>query len=46
MTSPNPSTDSVAAELNELLCRGDALPTLDTRSADEICGYDENGMPT
>jgi len=23
----------------------DALPTLDTRSEDEILGYDENGLP-
>ena len=23
-----------------------ALPVLDTRSADEILGYDENGLPT
>jgi hypothetical protein len=45
MTSPNPSTDDLAAELNELFCRVDALPTLDTRSADEILGYDDDGVP-
>ncbi len=28
-----------------LLRRVDALPVLDQRSADEIIGYDENGVP-
>jgi hypothetical protein len=46
MTTPNPSPDSLAAELDELLRRVDALPTLDTRSADEIVGYDDHGTPT
>ncbi|GJG85570.1 antitoxin [Gemmatimonadetes bacterium T265] len=34
------------AILVEIARRMDALPVLDTRSADEIIGYDENGLPT
>ena len=34
-----------AAQIEDLLRRVDALPTLDTRSAEEILGYDEHGMP-
>jgi antitoxin VapB len=33
------------AKLLEILNRVDALPTIDHRSADEILGYDENGIP-
>jgi antitoxin VapB len=33
------------AKLLEILHRVDALPTIDHRSADEILGYDENGIP-
>ena len=36
----------VAAKLMELGRRFSALPDNDTRSADEILGYDENGLPT
>jgi antitoxin VapB len=32
-------------QVEELLRRVDALPTLDSRSADEILGYDEHGTP-
>ncbi len=32
--------------LEDILQRVDALPTLDTRPADEILGYDEQGMPS
>jgi antitoxin VapB len=32
-------------KLEDILWRVDRLPTLDTRPADEILGYDENGMP-
>jgi antitoxin VapB len=32
-------------EVEDLLRRVDALPTLDTRSPDEIINYDENGLP-
>jgi antitoxin VapB len=36
---------SLPGQLEELLRRVDELPTLDTRTADEILGYDEHGMP-
>ena len=32
-------------QIEDLLRRVDALPTLDPRSPDEILGYDEHGMP-
>ncbi len=32
--------------LYEILDRIDRMPRLDDRSADEILGYDENGLPT
>jgi antitoxin VapB len=32
-------------QIGDLLRRVDALPTLDSRSAEEILGYDEHGMP-
>jgi len=35
----------LAGQLEDLLRRVDALPTLDSRSEDEILGYDEHGMP-
>jgi antitoxin VapB len=35
----------VTEKLNEILRRVDALPTLDTRSEDDILGYDEHGVP-
>jgi len=34
------------AKIHALLARVDALPRLDDRTADEIIGYDENGLPT
>ncbi len=36
---------SLADELDEIAHRCAALPVLDARSADEIIGYDENGVP-
>jgi antitoxin VapB len=36
---------SLAEELNEIALRCAALPDLDTRSPDEIIGYDEHGLP-
>jgi antitoxin VapB len=35
----------VQTQLEDLLRRVDELPTIDTRTADEILGYDENGLP-
>jgi antitoxin VapB len=37
---------SVADALDEIAKHCAALPTLDTRSPDEILGYDEQGLPT
>ena len=33
-------------KLYEILTRVDALPRLDTRSEDEILGYEESGIPS
>ena len=35
----------LADELDEIAVHCSALPVLDRRSADEIIGYDENGLP-
>jgi antitoxin VapB len=35
----------MAEKLEDILRRMDALPALDGRTADEILGYDEHGMP-
>ena len=35
----------LAGQVEDLLRRVDALPALDSRSEDEILGYDEHGMP-
>ena len=32
-------------QIEDILRRVDAMPTLDTRTPDEILGYDEHGMP-
>jgi len=32
-------------KLEDILRRVDTLPTLDTRSEDEILGYDDHGIP-
>jgi antitoxin VapB len=39
-----PAVDRAA--IDALLARFDALPVLDTRSDDEILGYDESGLPS
>lgn len=36
---------NLANQLREILRRVDRLPVLDSRSPDEIIGYDENGLP-
>ena len=38
------SGKALADELNKIALRCAALPDLDTRSADEIIGYDKNGI--
>ena len=35
----------LASQLDEILRRVDQLPVLDSRSPEEILGYDENGLP-
>jgi len=35
----------VVSQLEDVLRRVDALPTLDSRPEDEILGYDEHGAP-
>ena len=35
----------LSQQIGDILRRVDALPTLDSRSEDEILGYDANGMP-
>lgn len=35
----------VAGQVEDLLRRVDALPTIDSRPEDEILGYDAHGMP-
>jgi antitoxin VapB len=35
----------LAGQIDDLLRRVDALPTLDSRAPDEILGYDEHGLP-
>lgn len=37
--------DVVVEQLEEVLRRVDQLPVLDSRSPDEIVGYDEHGLP-
>lgn len=41
----DPTTRQLIDDLNEIALRCAALPDLDTRSPDEIIGYDENGLP-
>jgi antitoxin VapB len=35
----------LTGQIEDLLRRVDALPTLDSRPEDEILGYDEDGIP-
>ena len=37
---------TLADELNEIALRCASLPVLDERTADEILGYDNNGLPS
>ena len=39
------SSRVLAQQIQDLLRRVDALPTLDDRPAEEILGYDEHGLP-
>jgi antitoxin VapB len=42
---PMPSADDLFQQLMAIVSRVDALPVLDSRSADEIIGYDKDGLP-
>jgi antitoxin VapB len=37
---------ALAAQIDDILQRVDAMPDLDARTPDEIIGYDENGLPS
>ena len=50
-SEPNPGYTPLEGEalvkrLTEIAVHCASLPDFDTRSADEILGYDENGLPT
>ncbi len=38
-------TQVLTSQLDDILRRVDAMPTLDTRPEDEILGYDDDGLP-
>jgi len=40
-----PGDRDLVAELNEIALRCAALPVVDSRSDEEILGYDEHGLP-
>ena len=41
----NRRSHALAAQLDEILRRVDEMSDLDSRTPDEIIGYDENGLP-
>jgi antitoxin VapB len=42
----NRRSPALAAQIDDILQRVDAMPDLDPRTPDEIIGYDENGLPS
>jgi antitoxin VapB len=38
--------EALLADIRAIVDHFASLPVLDTRSADEILGYDENGLPS
>jgi antitoxin VapB len=42
----NRRSQALAAQIDDILQRVDAMPDLDARTPDEIIGYDENGLPS
>jgi antitoxin VapB len=42
----NRRSQALAAQIDDILQRVDAMPDLDARSPDEIIGYDEDGLPS
>jgi antitoxin VapB len=41
----NRRSQAMAAQIDDILERVDAMPDLDIRTPDEIIGYDEDGLP-
>jgi antitoxin VapB len=41
----NRRSQVIATQLDDILRRVDEMPDLDSRTPDEIIGYDENGLP-
>ena len=41
----NQQSRALGLQLDAILRRVDEMPDLDSRTADEIIGYDENGLP-
>jgi antitoxin VapB len=41
----NRRSQALATQLDDILHRVDEMPDLDSRSPDEIVGYDEDGLP-
>ena len=41
----NRSSQTLAAQIDDILKRVDEMPDLDTRTPDEIIGYDDDGLP-
>jgi antitoxin VapB len=41
-----PAARRLADELDAIACHAASLPLLDSKSADEILGYDANGLPS
>jgi antitoxin VapB len=39
-------SQALAAQIDDILERVDAMPDLDARTPDEIIGYDEDGLPS
>jgi hypothetical protein len=39
------SGERLRAAVDEILQRVDGLPTIDSRAAEQILGYDEHGLP-
>jgi antitoxin VapB len=42
----NRRSRALAAQIDDILQRVDAMPDLDARTPDEIIGYDEDGLPS
>jgi antitoxin VapB len=42
----NRRSQALAAQIDDILQRVDAMPDLDARTPEEIIGYDEDGLPS